>query len=55
MIVTGILFIVYNIIVLEKVKKTHAREMDSSHLDEGIVEKMERKANEPALEPGSVV
>ena len=55
MIVTGILFVIYNFIVLGKVRKSHAKEMDSSNLDEGIVEKIERKAHEPALEPGSVV
>jgi len=55
MVITGILFVIYNFIVLGRVKKSHAREMDSSHIGEGIVEKIERKANEPALEPGSVV
>lgn len=55
MVITGVLFVIYNFIVLGNVKKSHAREMDSSHIDEGIVEKIERKANEPALEPGSVV
>jgi hypothetical protein len=55
MVTTGILFVLYNFIVLGRVKKSHAREMNSSYIDEGIVEKMERKANEPALEPGSVV
>ena len=55
MVIMGVLFVIYNFIILGRVKKSHAREMVSSSADEGLVEKIERKANEPALEPGSVV
>jgi hypothetical protein len=56
MVVTGILFALYNFWILEKVKKRHGREMERLHGNgEGIKEKIERKANEPGLEPGSVV
>lgn len=34
-------------------KSTHEREMKS--FEEGFVEKIKRKKDEPALEPGSVV
>jgi hypothetical protein len=55
--VTAILFAVYNFWALERVKQSHARElsMDGRVSYEGFVEKIERKAREPALEPGSVV
>ncbi|KAI9756109.1 MAG: hypothetical protein M4579_003996 [Chaenotheca gracillima] len=54
---TGCLFLLYNNCVLKRLKKGHRREMDlsSSHEDEGVIEKVHRKANEPALEPGSIV
>ena len=58
MVVTGVLFGVYNFWVLEKVKRRHGREMERSaggEEPEGLVEKIGRKAHEPALEPGSVV
>jgi len=58
MVVMGLLFVVYNFWVLEKVKKRHGREMqefEGGHEGEGLVEKVNRKAREPALEPGSVV
>jgi hypothetical protein len=55
MVITGMLFVIYNFIVLGRVKKSHAREMGSSRINEGIIEKVERKVHEPALEPGSVV
>jgi hypothetical protein len=54
-----ILFVVYNNLLLNRVKKKHGREMerwrDPRESDEGFMEKVERKAKEPALEPGSVV
>jgi len=56
MVVTAVLFLVYNMWVLERVKKSHMREMENGNsTDEGMVDKIERKAMEPALEPGSVV
>jgi hypothetical protein len=59
MAVCGILFVVYNNLLLEKVKKRHGRDMEqrigSRVSDEGFLDKVERKAKEPALEPGSVV
>lgn len=55
MVITGLLFVIYNFIVLGKVKQRHEREMNSGIGDETITEKIERKAKEPALEPGSVV
>jgi hypothetical protein len=55
MVITGILFALYNFWILEKVKKLHGREMASVDNNEGLVEKIERKAHAPALEPGSVV
>ena len=54
MVVTGILFGLYNFSILERVKRRHGQEMEGSR-DEGIVEKVGRKAHEPGLEPGSVV
>lgn len=60
--VTGLLFGLYNFWILERVKRSHGREMeregltgDGRHEGEGLVEKVNRKAHEPALEPGSVV
>lgn len=55
MVVTGILFGLYNFWILEKVKRRHGREMEAVSGDEGLVEKIGRKVHEPALEPGSVV
>ena len=46
----------YNFWILERVKRRHGREMESAGREgEGLKEKIERKANEPGLEPGSVV
>lgn len=57
MVVTGVLFGLYNFWILERVKRSHGREMGevAGHGKEGLVEKMGRKVHEPALEPGSVV
>lgn len=58
MVITGVLFGLYNFWILEKVRKKHGREMEEEGLDhagEGLKEKVDRKAHEPALEPGSVV
>jgi hypothetical protein len=55
MMITGVLFAFYNFGILRKVKKSHDREMGPCRIDEGLVEKIERKVHEPALEPGSVV
>jgi hypothetical protein len=57
MAVTGVLFALYNFWVLEKVRRSHGREMESpvAHEGETFTEKVERKAMEPGLEPGSVV
>ncbi len=55
--VTGGLFALYNFWILERVKQSHGREMEREGFGnhEGFVEKMGRKAQQPALEPGSVV
>jgi len=55
MVITGLLFALYNFWILEKVKKRHHGEMAQMGDSEGLVEKIERKVNEPGLEPGSVV
>lgn len=57
MVITGILFALYNFWILDKVKKSHRGEMLASqgHDEEGLVEKIHRKVDEPGLEPGSVV
>ena len=55
MVITGVLFVIYNFIVLGKVKKKHERYISAQYPDETAVEKIARKAHEPALEPGSVV
>jgi hypothetical protein len=56
MVITGVLFVLYNFWILERVKRRHGREMESAGGEgEGWKEKIERKANEPGLEPGSVV
>lgn len=57
MVLTAFLFLIYNYCVLKRVKRSHKREMEVQHEreGEGFMEKVERKAHEPALEPGSVV
>ncbi|KAI9048424.1 hypothetical protein LZ554_007260 [Drepanopeziza brunnea f. sp. 'monogermtubi'] len=61
MLVTGALFGLYNFWILERVKRRHGREMEESGSvsgsegEEGLMEKIGRKAHKPALEPGSVV
>lgn len=51
----GLLFAFYNFVVLRRVKQKHGREMASHAPDETIAKKVERAANKPGLEPGSVV
>ena len=61
--VAGLLFAAYNFWVLDDVRQTHERELDPEEYDrrrnkknrESMVEKVKRKAQEPALQPGSVV
>jgi len=59
MVINALLFGLYNFWVLNKVKKSHGRDMAAQHNmgdeEEGLAEKIERKAKEPGLEPGSVV
>ena len=56
MVITGGLFALYNFWLLAQVKKRHQGEMEAERVpEEGLVEKLQRKKNEPALEPGSVV
>lgn len=57
MLITGCLFALYNFWILDKVKRRHGQDMKRAQAGdgEGLVEKIERKANEPGLEPGSVV
>jgi hypothetical protein len=55
MVITGVFFGIYNFFVLANVKKRHERDMNAGVAEEGFVEKIERKAHEPGLEPGSVV
>lgn len=55
MAITGILFALYNFWILSRVKKRHGLEMSQAADHERLVEKIDRKAHEPALEPGSVV
>ena len=52
-----VLFVLYNNWILEKVKEKHLRELESEdqYEHETPVEKVKRKANEPGMEPGSVV
>jgi hypothetical protein len=52
-----VLFVIYNNIVLSRVMRKHEREMQLGVLGEheGVMEKVRRKAHEPALEPSSVV
>ena len=61
--IAGLLFVAYNFWVLGDVRQTHDRELDPEEYDrrrnkknrESMVEKVKRKAHEPALQPGSVV
>lgn len=55
MVICAILFVVFNNLLLERVKRKHGREVAQAQTEEGFLEKAERKLNEPALEPGSVV
>ncbi|CAL3967660.1 hypothetical protein PZA11_003907 [Diplocarpon coronariae] len=55
MVVTGLLFGLYNFWILESVKREHERETSAATGEEGIVERMRKKTHEPALQPGSVV
>jgi hypothetical protein len=60
MVITGCLFGLYNFWILEKVKRRHGQEWVTRRTqdgveNEGLGEKIVRKAQEPALEPGSVV
>ncbi|KAI1878564.1 hypothetical protein JX265_002741 [Neoarthrinium moseri] len=55
MAVFGILFVVYNNVMLKKVKKRPVQGVDAAQASETFLEKAERKLNAPALEPGSVV
>lgn len=54
MVITGVLFGIYNFFILANVKRRD-RDMNTGVADEGFVEKIGRKAHEPDLEPGSVV
>lgn len=74
-VVTAALFLLYNNLALEMVKRKHERETregsytrgprsslgtsvdeeEGSHHWSGLVDRVKRKANEPALEPISVV
>jgi hypothetical protein len=63
-VIAGMLFVCYNFYVLAGVRHTHERELDPESYDrrnkkrkhrESMVEKVKRKAHEPALQPGSVV
>jgi hypothetical protein len=56
-VITAILFALYNFWILNRVKQRHMREleMDGRISKEAIMEKVERKAKEPALGPGSIV
>ena len=61
--IAGGLFALYNFWMLEKVRDNHERSIDPKEFDcsqrdkkrESILEKVKRKANEPAIQPGSVV
>jgi hypothetical protein len=62
--IAGVLFIAYNFVVLANVRRKHHRELDPEAFDrstskknkrESVMEKVKRKAHEPALQPGSVV
>ena len=61
--VAGALFVAYNFWVLDDVRQTHERQLDPEEYDrkrnkknrESMIEKVKRKAHEPAIQPGSVV
>lgn len=56
--VTAILFVLYNNWILQRVKTAHQREMDlerEGDKRESVMHMVQRKAHEPALEPGTVV
>lgn len=61
--IAGSLFAAYNFWVLDDVRQTHERQLDPEEYDrkrnktnrESMIEKVKRKANEPSLQPGSVV
>lgn len=61
--VAGGLFFLYNFWVLKRVRNTHEQSMNPEEVAnqerdrkrESILEKVKRKANEPAIQPGSVV
>jgi hypothetical protein len=57
MVVCGILFFLYNFWLLENIRKRHDRAIESlaGTENETFGERVERKANELALEFGSVV
>lgn len=57
MAITGALFALYNFWALEKVKRRHGRETDiaAAHQGETFTQRVERKAMEPSLVPGSIV
>ncbi|KAH8671360.1 hypothetical protein BX600DRAFT_510040 [Xylariales sp. PMI_506] len=53
--VSIILFVLFNNLLLSRVKKRHGEAVAKAQQDEGFMEKAGRKLQEPALEPGSVV
>ena len=53
--VSLVVFLLYNNWILQKVKEKHLREIESEDRHETPVEMVKRKANQPGLEPGSVV
>jgi hypothetical protein len=59
MVILGLLFALYNFWILARVKSRHRGDLRRAGTDdtegEGLVHKIERKAHEPGLEPGSVV
>ncbi|ORY68773.1 uncharacterized protein BCR38DRAFT_424291 [Pseudomassariella vexata] len=52
--ICGLLFVIFNNLLLRWIKMKHGREVEKMQA-EGFLEKTERKLHEPALEPGSVV
>lgn len=55
LVVCGALFIFYSNWMLERVKKRHRKEFGVEYDDEGVVEKVKRRAMEPSPEAGRVV
>lgn len=55
MVISLVLFVLYNNLLLKRVKRKHGRELEEANREEGFVEKADRVMHEPALEPGSVV